>query len=213
MYPRCVLRLQRFRDGCSSFMPTMFCEWLACFFPRKLPRELFFFLFKPCPKHESKSSQNLLNSFWAIAHLPPESCPRHKTNSIDHFLGPRECNAWVNFGEERGFEQSFHKQTSEMAHRDNGRISLHSPEVAAAVFARVSPFVPGEMEGRCAFAVICSPQMHTIPPPLLFFFPTVAATKIETIGECIKPRRCPFGPCTAVLSREKQHYRLWSEVR
>ncbi|CAM9160820.1 unnamed protein product [Sphacelaria rigidula] len=73
--------------------------------------------------------------------IPPE-------NSIDCLLSPRECNAWINFGEERGFEQSFHKQTSEMAHRDNGRISLHSPETAAAVFARVGPFVPAEMGGR-----------------------------------------------------------------
>lgn len=72
--------------------------------------------------------------------------------SIDNLLVPRECNAWVNFGDERGFEQSFHRQTSEMAHRDNGRISLHSPEVAAAVFARVGPFVPAEMGGRTAVA-------------------------------------------------------------
>ncbi|CAM9907640.1 unnamed protein product [Laminaria digitata] len=35
-----------------------------------------------------------------------------------------------------------------MAHRDNGRITLHSPQVAAALFARVGSFVPAEMGGR-----------------------------------------------------------------
>jgi len=54
----------------------------------------------------------------------------------------------MRFGEEQGFERSFHRQTSEMAHRDNGRITLHSPEVAAAIYARVGPFVPAEMNGR-----------------------------------------------------------------
>eukprot|EP00903_Cladosiphon_okamuranus_P008774 g8405.t1 len=72
--------------------------------------------------------------------------------SIDSLLSPRECSAWIRFGEERGFERSFHRQTSEMAHRDNGRITLHSPEVAAAVFERVGPFVPAEMGGRKAVA-------------------------------------------------------------
>lgn len=69
-------------------------------------------------------------------------------NSIDSLLSPRECSAWIRFGEDRGFERSFHKQTSEVAHRDNGRITLHSPEVAAALFARVGPFVPTEMGAR-----------------------------------------------------------------
>eukprot|EP00752_Nemacystus_decipiens_P006455 g5813.t1 len=72
--------------------------------------------------------------------------------SIDNLLSPRECSAWMRFGDERGFERSFHRQTSEMAHRDNGRISLHSPEVAAALFARVAPFVPAEMGARKAVA-------------------------------------------------------------
>lgn len=68
--------------------------------------------------------------------------------SVDGLLSARECAAWINYGEETGFERSFHTQTSEMAHRDNGRITLHGPGVAAAIFARVGPFVPAEMEGR-----------------------------------------------------------------
>eukprot|EP00904_Undaria_pinnatifida_P001436 jgi/Undpi1/11293/HiC_scaffold_30.g13591.m1 len=39
-----------------------------------------------------------------------------------------------------------------MAHRDNGRITLHSPQVAAALFARVGSFVPSEMGRRKAVA-------------------------------------------------------------
>ncbi|CAM9331239.1 unnamed protein product [Ectocarpus sp. 12 AP-2014] len=68
--------------------------------------------------------------------------------SIDGLLSPRECAAWIRYGEGQGFERSFHRQTSEMAHRDNGRITLHSADVAAAVFARVGKFVPANMGGR-----------------------------------------------------------------
>ncbi|CAM9795938.1 unnamed protein product, partial [Scytosiphon promiscuus] len=72
--------------------------------------------------------------------------------SIESLLSPRECAAWIRYGEEEGFERSFHTQTSEIAHRDNGRITLHSAEVASALFARVGPFVPTEMDGRTAVA-------------------------------------------------------------
>ena len=74
--------------------------------------------------------------------------------SIDGLLNTRECAAWISYGEKNGFERSFHTQTAEVAHRDNGRITLHNPAVAAAIFARVSPFVPAEMDGRCALSVI-----------------------------------------------------------
>ncbi|CAM9912972.1 unnamed protein product, partial [Ascophyllum nodosum] len=69
---------------------------------------------------------------------------------IDGLLSARECATWISHAEEKGFERSFHAQTAEIAHRDNGRITLHSPAVAAAVFARVGPFVPAEMDGRSA---------------------------------------------------------------
>lgn len=82
--------------------------------------------------------------------------------SIDSLLSASECAAWINYGEGQGFERSFHKQTSEMAHRDNGRITLHSPQVAEALFARVGSFVPAEMAGRygttrhsCEQVVLC----------------------------------------------------------
>lgn len=83
-------------------------------------------------------------------------------NSIDKLLSDRECEAWITFAEEKGFERTFHLQTFDMAHRDNGRTTLHSPDVAAAVFARVGPFVPREMEGRCVYIHTYIVQ-HDIP--------------------------------------------------
>lgn len=77
-------------------------------------------------------------------------CIRVLSGSIESLLSASECAAWINYGERQGFERSFHKQTSEMAHRDNGRITLHSPQVAAALFARVGSFVPSEMGRRYA---------------------------------------------------------------
>ncbi|CAM9167612.1 unnamed protein product [Choristocarpus tenellus] len=70
--------------------------------------------------------------------------------SISDLLVKKECRAWMAFGEEHGFSLSFHRATSEMAHRDNGRITLHNPSVAAALWARVGPFVPAVMDGRTA---------------------------------------------------------------
>ncbi|CAN0316972.1 unnamed protein product, partial [Discosporangium mesarthrocarpum] len=68
--------------------------------------------------------------------------------SIKDFLSPSECRAWIRFGEEQGFLTSFHRATSEMAHRDNGRISIDSPWVAAALWSRMAPFFPPVMGGR-----------------------------------------------------------------
>ena len=78
----------------------------------------------------------------------------HPLFSIDGLLSPRECAAWIRYGDGQGFERSFHRQTSEMAHRDNGRITLHSADVAEAVFARVGKFVPANMGGRCVLLTL-----------------------------------------------------------
>lgn len=83
-------------------------------------------------------------------------------DSVRDLLSARECKAWIDFGDEKGFERTFHTQTSEIAHRDNGRITIHSPHVAAAIFARVGPFVPREMGGRCVLHqnIVISVQKH-----------------------------------------------------
>lgn len=65
--------------------------------------------------------------------------------SAEPCLTPAECDAWIAWGEAAGFSAERHAQTSMVAHRDNGRLSVDSPEVAAAVFARVRPFVPAQL--------------------------------------------------------------------
>ncbi|KAG5187270.1 hypothetical protein JKP88DRAFT_307477, partial [Tribonema minus] len=70
---------------------------------------------------------------------------------IDGFLTPAECGAWIDWGEETGFENTFHTATREIAHRDNGRLQVHSPDIAAAIWQRIQPFVPAELSrGRKA---------------------------------------------------------------
>lgn len=85
--------------------------------------------------------------------------PVFPIHSINGLLSTRECDAWIRYGEEKGFERAFHTQTSEVAHRDNGRLSIHSPEIAAAIFSRVRPFVPTEMNGRWVAMVVLTSEL------------------------------------------------------
>ncbi|CAM9817759.1 unnamed protein product [Chrysoparadoxa australica] len=70
----------------------------------------------------------------------------------DPFLTPRECSRWIEWGEVQGFERTQLTATRYNAHRDNGRISVHSPEVAAAIFERLKHFMPalGDRQPVCA---------------------------------------------------------------
>ena len=61
-----------------------------------------------------------------------------------------ECTAWIAWGERIGFALEQHKQTAYIAHRDNGRLAVESDEVAAAIFARLQPWVPAHVAGRKA---------------------------------------------------------------
>jgi hypothetical protein len=57
-------------------------------------------------------------------------------------LSPSECAAWIAWAEAAGFERESHAQTSSVAHRDNGRLAVDSPEIAAAIFERIYPLLP-----------------------------------------------------------------------
>jgi hypothetical protein len=69
-----------------------------------------------------------------------------------------ECEAWILWGEKTGFQLEKHARTSQIAHRDNWRLAVHSEEVAAAIFARLQPWIPGEVAGRRACG--CNPNIR-----------------------------------------------------
>jgi hypothetical protein len=73
-------------------------------------------------------------------------------------LSPDECEAWISWGEAKGFVLEQHKQTMMVAHRDNGRLAVDSPEIAASIFARVRPFVPARLGRREARG--CNPNIR-----------------------------------------------------
>lgn len=118
--------------------------------PQHIPLELSFHqdAFVVASKRRDKSMRASLGERSKSDENPCPAATTRYRRSIESLLSPRECAAWIRYGEDEGFERSFHTQTSEIAHRDNGRITLHSAEVAAAIFARVGPFVPTEMDGR-----------------------------------------------------------------
>lgn len=83
--------------------------------------------------------------------------------AIDNFMMEDECRTWVEWGEKRGFEEAKQKQTAEMAHRDNGRIEIDSPEVANLIWLRMKNFVPEVLKtgnGNSRQAVGCSPRIR-----------------------------------------------------
>ena len=69
-----------------------------------------------------------------------------------------ECAAWIDWGKTTGFAHEKHAQTAHIAHRDNGRLAVDSDEVAAALFARLQPWVPAEVAGK--HAVGCNPNIR-----------------------------------------------------
>lgn len=73
-------------------------------------------------------------------------------------LTPRECAAWIAFGERTGFADESHDESWNTAHRDNGRIAVDAPEIAAAVFERLSPLLPENLRG--AVPTGCNPNLR-----------------------------------------------------
>ena len=73
-------------------------------------------------------------------------------------LSDQECAAWVSWGEQTGFALEKHAQTSQIAHRDNGRLAVESDEIANAIFERLRPLVPKEVAGRRASG--CNPNIR-----------------------------------------------------
>lgn len=73
---------------------------------------------------------------------------RDVIQEIPEFFTDEETEAWISYGERCGFEACFHTETKEYAHRDNGRIEFVDSEVAAALFRRLKPMVPQEINAR-----------------------------------------------------------------
>ncbi|GBG30697.1 Tetraacyldisaccharide 4'-kinase [Hondaea fermentalgiana] len=78
--------------------------------------------------------------------------------AVPRCLSPEECAAWIAWGEKRGFASAKQASSAGFAFRDNGRISVHDPEVAAIIFQRLRGVVPAEIDGRKA--VGCSPNIR-----------------------------------------------------
>jgi len=68
--------------------------------------------------------------------------PKSDVMEARDFLTSAEAEAWVSYGEARGFELAQHPQTSSVAHRDCGRLELDDPQVAGAIFQRLKTLVP-----------------------------------------------------------------------
>jgi len=75
---------------------------------------------------------------------------RDLIHEVPDFLSKAETEAWIHFGETHGFDRCFHRASREVAHRDNGRIELVNPEIAAALFQRLRLLIPATVHQRKA---------------------------------------------------------------
>eukprot|EP00398_MALV-I-01_sp_L67-1_P000756 gene756-306_t len=68
--------------------------------------------------------------------------------AIRNFLTDSECNAWIEHGDELGFESAVAKAGGGMAARNSGRIVIDDENVASSIFSRLQPFLPNEIHRR-----------------------------------------------------------------
>ena len=90
-----------------------------------------------------------------------ERVPVHRelVFAVPGALSPDECRAWIAYGRRAGFERAHHAEGGGVAFRDNGRLALeHAPAPAAALFARLAPFVPRALGARRAAG--CNPHIR-----------------------------------------------------
>ena len=78
--------------------------------------------------------------------------------AIGSMLTAQECSAWITWGETTGFKLESHAATSQIAHRENGRLAVESDEIAGAIFERLRPCIPEEIGGRRACG--CNPNIR-----------------------------------------------------
>ena len=73
-------------------------------------------------------------------------------------LSAAECRAWIEWGEKEGFAREAHPATKFVAHRDNGRLAVSSPDIARVALDRLRPLAPAEVDGRPLAA--CNPNLR-----------------------------------------------------
>lgn len=83
------------------------------------------------------------------AQLELTSTPLYRDNVhvIRGFLQSAECAAWIRWAEAVGFTEARHAASREVAFRDNGRVEVWEPAVAANIWERLREMVPAELDG------------------------------------------------------------------
>jgi len=83
-------------------------------------------------------------------------------SAIDNFMTLEECQTWIAWGEQRGFEEAKQKQNTVYAFRDNGRIEFNSPDIAHNIWLRLlkSGFLPEEVGSPPRKMIGCSPRIR-----------------------------------------------------
>ena len=61
--------------------------------------------------------------------------------SVDGFLAPFECRAFIAYAESVGFTECFQAQSRDYAFRKHGRLECQLPDIASQIFDRLRPYL------------------------------------------------------------------------
>lgn len=84
--------------------------------------------------------------------------------SVPGALTPEECASWIEWGEREGFKEAKQAASAYFAHRDNGRISTHSPEIAQVIFDRLRKVVPPTIDDKKAVGCSSNIRLYRYMP-------------------------------------------------
>ncbi|CAK4072874.1 unnamed protein product [Aphanomyces euteiches] len=110
---------------------------------------------------EGKSSPQYASSFLApdipiyAAQPDLDTLYDGSIQRLRFFMTKAECQEAMTLAARIGFTHVFHPQTAEYAFRDNDRLLLKSPELAAQIWHRLEPFLPDHLSN----AVGCNPAI------------------------------------------------------
>lgn len=73
--------------------------------------------------------------------------PAYRIHKIESFLQPQECEYFINWAENHGFEECQQAEIREYAHRENGRIQIDDADLAQQIYSRLLPLLPSTVDG------------------------------------------------------------------
>ena len=88
--------------------------------------------------------------------------------TADNFFRPEECGSWIRYSTSEGFADINSSGNHMYAARNQGRLQIELAETAAAIFHRLLPIIPTEIDGFHAVGCSSNIRLYRYLPGQLF---------------------------------------------